>query len=258
MKYTKEQLKQDLIKLGICPGDVVLMHSSFKSLGEMEAGAKTFFEGFLEVLGAEGTLILPALSWESVTRENADFFLDETPSCVGYLTEYFRTSVPGVKRSLHATHSCCVKGKLADEIIKDHEKDTTPVGANSPFAKLPKVGGKVLMLGCNTARNTMMHGVEETLTLPYGIAWDKPITYRLHKGETAIEVESHRHNFLTEEGEVIEQRYDRVIDLLDEQEVSFGNVLSAKCVLMDAKATWEKGREMMEKEPLYFVDHPKK
>jgi len=63
MKYTKEQLKKDLHALGIDNGDVILMHSSFKSLGELEGGAKTFFEGFMEVLGDAGTLILPALSY---------------------------------------------------------------------------------------------------------------------------------------------------------------------------------------------------
>jgi aminoglycoside N3'-acetyltransferase len=41
MKYSKEQIKRGLHDLGICPGDVILMHSSFKSLGELDGGAKT-------------------------------------------------------------------------------------------------------------------------------------------------------------------------------------------------------------------------
>lgn len=34
------------------------------------------------------------------------------------------------------------------EITKDHEKDITPLGENSPFRKLPEYGGKILMPGC--------------------------------------------------------------------------------------------------------------
>ena len=45
--HTKEQLISDLKALGIQPGDTILMHSSYKSLGGIEDGAKGFFEAFL-------------------------------------------------------------------------------------------------------------------------------------------------------------------------------------------------------------------
>ena len=61
--HTTQQLKQDLAALGVCPGDAVLMHSSYKSLGGIEGGAAGFFAAFLELLGAQGTLALPALSY---------------------------------------------------------------------------------------------------------------------------------------------------------------------------------------------------
>ena len=44
MAYTKQQLKKDLEQLGVHSGDVVLMHSSFKALGEIEGGAAGFFD----------------------------------------------------------------------------------------------------------------------------------------------------------------------------------------------------------------------
>ena len=72
MCHTKEQHIKDLYNLGIRAGDMVLMHSSYKSLGGIEGGAKAFFEGFTELLGKDGTLILPTLSFESVIRENPE------------------------------------------------------------------------------------------------------------------------------------------------------------------------------------------
>lgn len=250
----KEKIKQDLSALGIQPGDVVLMHSSFKSLGQVEGGAQTFFEAFLELLGDEGTLVLPALSFNTVTKETPLFDRNETPGCVGYLSEYFRTNVPGVVRSMHATHSCCAIGKYAQELIKDHEKDETPVGENSPFRKLPNYNGKILMLGCGKFCNTSMHGVEELTKPPYLLDFDNPITYTLKDKDNTITIKSLRHYFLNEQGAHIGQRYDRVADLLSETEITHGFVLESECFLMDAKAVWEKGNEKLKENPYYFVD----
>ncbi len=257
MGYNKEQLKNDLFALGVRAGDVVLMHSSFKSLGELDGGAEIFFEGFIELLGDDGTLIVPTLSFDKVTRSSPEFDIATTSSCVGYLSEYFRTKVEGVKRSMHATHSCCAYGKYADEITSGHERDITPVGENSPFAKLPKYNGKILMLGCGTRCNTLMHGVEETVENPYCINRENPIEYTLRDRDKEIRQVAFRHYFLDENGNHIEQRYDRVVDLLSSDEVSFGKVLDADCVLMSAKAVWEKGQSKMKEDNLYFVSYHK-
>jgi len=254
MRKTKENIKKDLHSLGICDGDVVLMHSSYKSLGEIEGGAKTFFDAFTELLGDDGTLVVPTLSFESVTRDNPMFDINETPSCVGYLSEYFRTKVPGVLRSMHATHSCCAVGRLAREIIAEHELDVTPVGKNSPFAKLPEYGGKILMLGCNIDRNTSIHGVEETLNLPYGIDRSKPVNYVLKNGDKVINRTSYRHEFTDANGNHIAQCYGRILNLLDDNEFAKGFVLSAECYLMDASAVWKKGHEKLVNDPFYFVE----
>ena len=159
--HTREHLKQDLAALGVQPGDAILMHSSFKALGGMEDGAKGFFEAFQELLGEEGTLVLPALSYESVSREQPHFDVRTTPSCVGYLPEYFRTQIASI-RSLHPTHSCSAVGRQADFLCSEHYRDRTPVGPHSPFARLPQVHGKILILGSHPDHNTTLHGVEET------------------------------------------------------------------------------------------------
>lgn len=256
MKYSKEQIKRGLYDLGICPGDVILMHSSFKSLGEIDGGAKTFYEAFIELLGENGTLIVPALSFDTVTRDNPVFDIKDTPSCVGYLSEFFRTSVPGVVRSLHPTHSCCAIGKYAKEFVLDHEKDITPVGKNSPFAKLPAYGGKILMLGCGTRCNTSMHGVEETAEPPYCIDRQNPIEYILKTDAGSVTHVAYPHDFVTDDGKHYIQCYHRVPDLLNENEIRHGYVLEAECFLLDAKAVWREGHKKLKEDPMYFVDIP--
>jgi len=257
MAYSKERLKEDMLKLGIKNGDVILMHSSYKSLGKIDGGAKTFYDALLEVLGKDGTLIVPALSYETVTRDNPVFNLKTSPSCVGYLTEYFRTEVDGVVRSVHPTHSCCAVGKLAKEITASHYLDVTPVGENSPFHKLPEYGGKILMLGCDTRRNTSLHGVEETMEPPYCIDRVNKVTYTITDDSKTYTQTAFRHYFVVPgSDEHYVQRYDRIIGLLDDSEVSSGKILEADCFLMDAKAVWKKGYDKLSEDPFWFVDEP--
>lgn len=254
MKHTKEEMRADLKALGIKAGDTLLMHSSFKALGGIEGDAAGVFEVLLDVLGPEGTLVLPALSYESVTLQRPFFDVRETPSCIGWLPEYFRTSVPGVKRSLHATHSCCAVGKNADALLRGHCLDVTPVGQNSPFAKLPLCGGKILMLGCHPNHNTSMHGVEETAEPPYLFNRDVHAEYLLRDYDgSEHKVTSLRHWF--GEGHRYSQQYARIMNYLEDGELYNGKILDADCVLMDAAAVWKHGKEALLKDPYSFVEN---
>jgi len=252
--HSLAQFQNDLRALGVQQGDTLLMHSSFKSLGGIEGGAQGLFCALMEVLGQDGTLILPALSYATVNAEQPIFDRANTPSCIGFLPEFFRTQVPGVVRSLHATHSCCALGKRAYEMTCDHELDDTPVGPHSPFAKLPHVNGKILILGSHPDHNTSLHGVEETAVPPY-LFREERVHYVLRDGEKEIHQQALRHNFYVD-GVHWDQRYARIIDLLSEKEVKKGKVLSADCVLMDAKAVWEKGHAKLMEDPWYFVEKP--
>lgn len=252
--HSRAQLIADLQALGVRPGDTVLMHSSYKSLGGVEGGAAGFFDAFRSLLGEEGTLVLPSLSYRDVTPEQPVFDVLRTPSCVGYLTEFFRTQVPGVTRSLHATHSCCAIGRHAQALTGEHMLDDTPVGPHSPFAKLPELDGWILMLGCHPDHNTSMHGVEQTAEPPYLLDHSARVRYVLKDAQgVAHEQMALRHNFVLD-GWYFEQRYSRIIPLLSESELRTGRVLSAECVMMRAEAVWEEGHRMLRKDPFYFVD----
>lgn len=250
--HSLEKIKSDLESLGISEGDTVLMHSSFRSIGGVEGGAEGFFDAFFEVLGESGTLVLPALSYEAISPTQPIFDRDLTPSCVGYLAEYFRTSVPGVVRSMHATHSCCARGYRATELVADHELDLTPVGKNSPFAKLALIGGKILMLGCGNDCNTSMHGVEETAVPPY-LLLQNDYDYILRDGDREIRQRAMHHNFVVD-GKHVTQKYSRVVSLLPEGAVRFGKVGYAECTLMSARDVWERGHQKLTEDPWFFVD----
>ena len=248
------KIQNDLSLLGVKRGDLLLIHASYKSMGEIIGGAKTFFDAVLDYLGEDGTLVMPSLSYDRVGADSPCFNLYETPSCVGYLSEYFRTNVGGAVRSLHATHSCVAKGKLQSEIILNHEKDETPVGKNSPFTKVYKYNGKVLFIGCGTNPNTLMHGVEEIANPPYFLNRNKKVNYCLNDGcGNIINRESYVHKFKID-GHLVAQRYCKIENLLSSGEIFKGKILNADSTLMLASAVWEKGVEKMKRDPFYFVE----
>ncbi len=244
----RTRMTHDLEALGVQRGGVLLMHSSLSSLGWVLGGPEAVITALLDALSPDGTLLLPALSHETVTQQHPVFDVSNTPSCVGRIAEYFRTR-PGTLRSVNPTHSVCATGRLAREITSDHQLDDTPVGEHSPFRKVRDTGGQVLFLGCGLRPNTSMHGVEELVQPPY--LFDGKVAYRvILQDGSEITLCNKRHGFAG-----YAQRYDRLGPLLSpSSELREGKVLQAMCYLLDAQALWARALARYTEDNLYFVD----
>ena len=246
-------LVKDLRDLGLKNGDTVIVHSSLKSMGYVEGGADTVIDALIEVVGADGNVMFPALSWTPCTT-TLKFDAKETPSCIGYISNVFRKR-EGVLRSLHPTHSVCAFGKDAVELTKDHKLDDTPVGPNSPYRKMMDYNGKILMLGCGTKPNTFMHGVEEVGGATYVLGALKTFELTDENGNVTHKAIK-QHYFHRPEGNLV-QRYDRAVDVLEKGVDYFvGQVHGATAYLMNAKTLCEKAAAKMKTDPTYFIDDP--
>lgn len=153
-------LQKDLEVLGLSRNDTVLVHSSMKSIGEVEGQADTVLDALMKYFGQNGLLVFPTLTWSNVNAEQPLFLVKSTPSVVGILPELFRQR-PGVRRSLHPTHSLAAFGNDADAFIQGHETFSTPCARNSPWGRLYDRQAKILFIGASIAHNTLLHGVEE-------------------------------------------------------------------------------------------------
>ena len=116
--HTYISLRNDLEKLGIPQDGTLLIHSSMKSIGDVEGRADTVLDVFMDYFKEAGLLVFPTLTWSNVNAEQPVFNVRETPSVVGILPQLFRQR-PGVIRSLHPTHSLarCAKAVLATRIV---------------------------------------------------------------------------------------------------------------------------------------------
>jgi len=246
---TRDRLAEDVLALGVRPGGVLLVHSSLSALGWVPGGPETVIQGLLQALGPEGTLLVPALSFDIVTPEHPVFDVRTTPSCIGAIPEHFRTR-PGSLRSVHPSHSVCGVGRRASELLANHELDRTPVGAHSPFRRLRDVGGQLMFLGCGMGPNTSMHGIEELAEAPY-LFRPYTVTYQitLHDG-SSMTATHRRHGF-----GVYGTRYERLEPLLPRDSVlRVGPVLEATTHLIEAAPMWEIALAKLREDPFYFVE----
>lgn len=170
--FTPYDFLSTLRQLGVKPGDVMMVHSSFDRFGGFTGKPADVVLALQEAVGPAGTILMPTIPFTGLAIEYVAqgeiFDVMRTPSRMGLLTELFRRC-PDVVRSVHPTHSVAAWGAKAEEMVVDHHLAGTPCGVGSPFARLLDHDGKILLVGTGMAAMTFRHAVEEILepTIPF-------------------------------------------------------------------------------------------
>lgn len=171
---TRESIAQELRKLGLKKGMIVIVHSSLSALGWVCGGPTAVVQALIDVITEDGTLIMPGHSgdysepsywgnppvpeeWWQIIRDTMPAFEpDITPTRgMGAIVEVFRRW-PGVVRSSHPQVSFLAWGKHAEEITNNHSLDYG-LGERSPLARVYDLDGYVLLLGVGYGNNTSFH-----------------------------------------------------------------------------------------------------
>lgn len=161
---TRDDIFRFLESCNIKHDDKVTIHCSLKSIGEIENGADGLIDSFCEYL-SDGLFIVPAHTWDSVSKENPFYDVKTSVPCIGALARVAAFRADG-KRSLHPTHSVTVFGKGADEFIKGEESCASPAPVGSCLSRLYEEHGKILLVGVGHERNTYLHSVDERFNIP--------------------------------------------------------------------------------------------
>ena len=164
MVLTQDRIAADLRRLGVQSGDVLMIHSSLRSMGHVVGGAPTVVDALLEVLGPTGTLVGPSFNYE--TAQDPGFIFDplDTPSDMGAIADQIRRRA-GNRRSRHLTHSVSAIGPEAEAIVKAPGESAW--AADSPLGTVFKLGGRFLLLGVTYQSFTACHLLEVAFRLRY-------------------------------------------------------------------------------------------
>lgn len=167
-KYTAEDVVAVMKQLGLKEGSLVCMHSSMKEFYNYRGSAAELIEAILAAIGPEGTLMMPAFPKKDLIRKPGYVFdLTKDPTDAGHLAETFR-KYPGVKRSINVQHSVCAIGRLADELVREHENTRDCWDIKSPWQQLCRHNGLVFNLGMpKWYIGTFEHCVESILRDDY-------------------------------------------------------------------------------------------
>lgn len=177
---TCSALHLDLERIGVAPGDVLMVHTSVRSIGPVLGGPDAVINALRTAVGTDGT-IMAYLDWDAPWEDLIDdqertlpqwrehvlpFDAARTRAArdVGVLPEFLRTT-PGALRSGNPGASVAAIGAAATWLTGDHPLDYG-YGPGSPFAKLAEGKGKVLMLGAPLDTMTLVHHAEHLARLP--------------------------------------------------------------------------------------------
>jgi aminoglycoside 3-N-acetyltransferase len=179
--WSRDELARDFRALGVAEGDVVMLHASVRSVGEVAGGPDQIHLALRDALGLGGTLMMYAgcpsyyddVGRGVLTPEQEREVLEKHPPfdpittrsarSHGVLVEFFRT-FPGTLVNSHAARFAAAGARAAD-LVAAHPWHL-PYGAGSPLDRFRALGGRILLLGSDHDEVTFLHHVEHVVDFP--------------------------------------------------------------------------------------------
>jgi len=164
LAVSPQELLEAFQSVGLERGDVVYVASSLAALGMMDDPVRDTLGALRQVVGEEGTLVMPAFNFDFCRGEPFD--VRRTPSTCGQLSETFRTLTGVVRSASPPYHGVTAVGPGAREF--GAIRSLTSFGRDSVFQHLHDVEAKHLLIGCGYDEGVAhFHWLEELREVPY-------------------------------------------------------------------------------------------
>ncbi len=179
LSYGPERLAGALRRLGVRPGDNLMLHSAFGGEHGFRGTIDALTQVFIEAVSPGGNLLMVSLPYRSSSLAYLSrlkcFDVRKTPSMMGLVSEYFRRRA-GVLRSLHPTHPVLALGPGAGALVAGHEDCLYPCGPGTPFEKFAELDGKVVFFNVPFATFTFFHYLEHLVSaeMPFALYTEHP------------------------------------------------------------------------------------
>ena len=182
------RLTKDIESLGVKKGDHIGLGVSFKSVGHVEGGPLSFIETLLDVVGTEGTIMIPTYTQcfplLKIKKKLVNYIFDyrSTPSNTGLVSETLR-KYTGAIRSKHPTNSVAAIGKYAAFMTIGHDQNASAYG---PYSKLAQISGKILCIGIGDKLVGIRHEAQSLAGLLDIVPYRLGVEYLDEKGQLRL------------------------------------------------------------------------
>jgi len=148
-----------------------MLHASCRAIGPVEGGPRGLLKAILDVLTIEGSLMMLVGS-KGAIYDIGDMSQAEKKAALAARAAFdphqtaanpdwgvvgaALLNLTGSHRSRHPDYSFAAVGRLAQELVADHDYAYCH-GPSSPLGKLCELGGKVLLLGAPFQSVTLVH-----------------------------------------------------------------------------------------------------
>jgi aminoglycoside 3-N-acetyltransferase len=162
--FAVDEISEQLLRLGVERGGVLLVHSSFRAVRPVENGPLGLVAALCNAVGDAGTLVMPTM-----TDGETPFDPRTTPThAMGIVPELFFRQ-PGVLRSTHPGASFAARGPDAERICAPQPL-SPPHGMDSPAGRVVELDGHVLLLGVTFSECTVLHVAESVAGVAYSVS----------------------------------------------------------------------------------------
>lgn len=239
--YTKEKLTEQIRALGIRPDDIITVHTSLKSVGEIESRGKTTAEIFIEAAYdavPEGLLVIPSHTYANI-RQVPVFHIRETMPCIGAVpaaavamaNQAYDRKDRSCIRSFHVSHSVVAFGKNAYEFTADDRNARTPMPYFGSYGKLKEYNARILLVGVDLHNNTFIHMIDE-----YAAPERLSPEYRI----TGIDYDGRAYERFARNCEGPSSEYPQYLPFLEAAgALSYGKIGDADVIVCDAGKTFD-------------------
>ena len=179
--HSRAGLADDFKRLGVEPGDAVMLHASVRAVGEVAGGPDQIHLALKDALTPAGTLLMYAgcpRHYDEVGR--GILTLEEEQEVIahlppfdahtarsardhGVLVEMFRT-YPGTRVNHHVARFAAW-GRYAEHLVSEQPWNYA-FGAGSALERFVRLDGKVLLLGSDHDAVTLLHYAEHVGDFP--------------------------------------------------------------------------------------------
>lgn len=164
--YKKEDIFKQLEDMNAPRNSIVLLHSSFRLIGNVEGGAEGFLDVLIDYFTQDGGLVcIPTHTWHNLNQEiTLDMGSDNT--ALGVFSTVALRDGRGI-RSENPISSMVVFGDRAkaEKFVAEDAYITSATAPESCYGKLFSNSGHVLLVGVAQNRNTYIHAVDEILQI---------------------------------------------------------------------------------------------